>query len=885
MSGFVWFATTVCGFLLTYLVHSTVIIAVIAVLIRNVKQLQLPKLRLLGWKAALYLPLLTTIAITLFQVPNLGVQIALDSSPKSPILEQRMTPAFVSAQLPTASSNVERFVGRESFADFAHSPAFDASESPQATENHSSRTALQTAWVLIASTWAVTVLLGFARLLVQARKVRQLRQKLPAVSAPVFHERLARLVRKTGICRPVELLESDHVSGAFTAGIARPFIVVPTDEEGITRTRGSRSAAAGDDREDSLLRLDALLAHELAHIVHRDALWNLLIQMTLRLLPCQPLNRIVSRRIHIAMDFAADEYAMKILGDQTWLVQCLIRMGDQMDRRTPDLTRSGLVAGMLTFRSVLGQRVAKLLEENGPAVEVAPIAKLKVLTWLTLCAILVAAVMPQAVAEKTNQRNENQSPSAQVNVMRSHLSALAVLFGLTAPAMADDPPVASRPAPVQNVSGLKTTPDKLPEGIRQFNGMLVGRLAAKDVEKGSFTVAVDAVPRVWRGSKAENPKAIVGKTVEVNGVFGRFLDVLVTTRTGETLEFECKHDGDGLIFPGELLRKVPAYDAADYPVLPEAFRGFRGAVIAEVKKKDPETFELILEVQKVTDVWKENGAKQPESIVGKQLMLAGFWNRKEAYHNLKVGDRIEVGMQHIGRQSDHLTVAEFVRQADQASTMRATGGGSKPEGMTSGVRGFRGMLVGRLVKKDVERGTFTVTVDAVPRVWQNNQSSAPKSLIGKNVDAEGVQGKMLDALVVSRIGETIEFGALHDGGDSLRVGEVLRKVEPVKPGDYPVLPDEFRGFSGIVEGKVVKKNEHLWELTIEITGIEKTFEKDRSRDASSIVGKEVMLGGFWNRKDAYHNISVGDRIQVGVEHPQKLSDHLSVIEAVRKLEK
>ncbi len=488
-------------------------------------------------------------------------------------------------------------------------------------------------------------------------------------------------------------------------------------------------------------------------------------------------------------------------------------------------------------------------------------------------------------ASRINQMNaENPSPPAPVNVMRSRVLTLAALCGLTSFAFADEPSASTRPAQVPDAAELKTTPDELPSGVLNFNGMLVGRLAAKDVEKGSFVVAVDAVARVWRNSKAENPKSVVGKTVEVTGVFGRFLDVLVTTREGETLEFECKHDGNALVFPGELLRKVAAYDPADYPVLPEAFRGFRGSVIAEIKKKDPETFELIVQIEKVTDVSGDSGAKEPASIVGKQLMLAGFWNRKETYHDLKVGDRIEVGMRHVGRQSDHLMVDEFVRRASEAAIKRTSDSEPVAGNMTGGARGFRGMLVGRLVEKDVERGTFTITVDAVPRVWKNNESSAPKAFIGKNVDAEGVHGKMLDALVVARIGETIEFGGLHDGGESLRVVEVLRKVEPVKPGDYPVLPDEFRGFSGMLVGRVVKKNEHLWELIVEIAAVENAFEKNRSRDSESIVGKPVMLGGFWNRKDAYHDISVGDRIRFGAEHPQKLSDHLSVIEGIRKLD-
>lgn len=215
----------------------------------------------------------------------------------------------------------------------------------------------------------------------------------------------------------------------------------------------------------------------------------------------------------------------------------------------------------------------------------------------------------------------------------------------------------------QERQALKTTPDPLPEGIQNFNGMIIGRLAKKDVERGTFVAVVDAVPRVWRNSKAKTPKSIVGKSVAVSGVSGKFLDVLVVMRPGETIEFECQHDGKGLVFPGELLRKVAPYKPEDYPELPESFRGFRGVVQAEVKKKDPETFELIIKVKDVVDTWEDNSAEKPKSIVGKSMMLAGFWNRREMYHGLQVGDQIEVGMQHISRQGDHLNVAKFVRKA------------------------------------------------------------------------------------------------------------------------------------------------------------------------------------------------------------------------------
>lgn len=458
------------------------------------------------------------------------------------------------------------------------------------------------------------------------------------------------------------------------------------------------------------------------------------------------------------------------------------------------------------------------------------------------------------------------------------LGLLATTACLAAPQQPESSPAADR--------ALKTTVDELPEGVRGFNGMLVGRLAAKDVEKGTFVVQVDAIPRVWRNSQAENPKSLAGKTVEVDGVFGKFLDVLIVTRQGDTIEFECKHDGDRLTFPGELLRKVAPYDASDYPVLPEEFRGFQGTLVAEIRKKDPETFELIVDVKRVAKVAAESKAKQPASIQDKPMMLAGFWNRKEQYHDLKVGDWIEADVNHIALRSDHVNVAEAVHKTDKGSggeKMQQTAGPVN-DGLTESLRGFRGMLVGRLVKKDVERGTLTITVDAVPRVWRNNEAENPKSFIGKNVDAEGVHSKLLDALVVTRIGETLEIGALHDGGNRLRVGEVLRKVSPVKPGDYPELPDAFRGFAGTLVGKVVNKDDQLLALTVDIARVANTSPNSKAKRAESIVGQKAVLIGFWRNKDNFYDVGLGERVQFEVEHPEPLSDGLNIVGTVKRVE-
>ena len=451
-----------------------------------------------------------------------------------------------------------------------------------------------------------------------------------------------------------------------------------------------------------------------------------------------------------------------------------------------------------------------------------------------------------------------------------------------------------------------TDAQPLPNGLQRFNGMLVGRLIKRDVERGSFVVEVDAISRVWENSRAENPGSLVGRRAEISGVFGKFLDVLVVTRIGETLEFECQHNGEKLVFPGELLRKVAPYAPEDYPVLPEDFRGFRGVVQAEVLKKDAESQELIVRVDRVVRPADGNTARNPASIEGKNLLLAGFWNRRELFAGIKPSERLEVGLQHISRRSDHVSIADPIRRLQAGSDKPAADAGRSmsaeemredqrrvaaagadagtAKGASRGQRGFRGMLVGRLVEKDVERGTFSVEVDAVPRVWKNNQASSPRSLRGSKVTAGGVSGKLLDVLLLCKTGETLEFGARDDGGPQLTVVEMLRKVAPVKPGDYPELPDGFRGFRGMLQGRVIKKDSETLELVVEVTAVGQTFAESQAKQPQAIIGQKVMLAGFWQRRDAFQNAAVETQIEFGAEHPNQQTDHLTVIESVRQLQ-
>ena len=69
------------------------------------------------------------------------------------------------------------------------------------------------------------------------------------------------------------------------------------------------------------------------------------------------------------------------------------------------------------------------------------------------------------------------------------------------------------------------------------------------------------VDKVWRGNKAKRPQSAVGRTLPIDGVFGKFLDTLLTLKKGDGVRIETKHvRGDRLRFLGEGLDKVELDD-------------------------------------------------------------------------------------------------------------------------------------------------------------------------------------------------------------------------------------------------------------------------------------------------------------------------------------
>ncbi|HYP02317.1 MAG TPA: M56 family metallopeptidase [Pyrinomonadaceae bacterium] len=125
------------------------------------------------------------------------------------------------------------------------------------------------------------------------------REPAAAPLARDWRETLARLARQLRVSRPVRLCESALVEVPTVIGCLRPVILVPV------------SALTGL----SAPQLEALLAHELAHIRRHDYLVNLLQSMTEIVLFYHPAVWWLSARVRVEREHACDDLAVRATGD------------------------------------------------------------------------------------------------------------------------------------------------------------------------------------------------------------------------------------------------------------------------------------------------------------------------------------------------------------------------------------------------------------------------------------------------------------------------------------------------------------------------------------------------------------------------------------------
>ncbi len=115
--------------------------------------------------------------------------------------------------------------------------------------------------------------------------------------------------------------------------------------------------------EMDISQLEAMLAHELAHIARKDYYWTCGLALLEILFFFQPLYRWAKREINNSNELLCDTWAAQVTGNNLALAQCLLTVASWIKERPKNYA---LVAGMSLKKSELSNRVQSLIQfSNG----------------------------------------------------------------------------------------------------------------------------------------------------------------------------------------------------------------------------------------------------------------------------------------------------------------------------------------------------------------------------------------------------------------------------------------------------------------------------------------------------------------------------------------
>lgn len=382
-------AAVTLSWLLTYAVHSTMLLGAAAIVAWRLADRH-AWLDLI-WKTAVMAPLLTA-SLSLGAVPSpFSGRWTL---PIAAAPAETRRPAAVAASPRAIEQGGEVAAAAPAPRGLARAIATEEATRPGVTGLTSGVIAR---WPSMAAvTWLVIALAGVARYGARLRRVHA----ALASGVPIVHGALPDAVeclrRRANERRAIRLTTSAHCRVPLAFG---RHVVVP---------------------ERFLHELDpdqqrAALAHEVAHVARRDPAWRVAVQILERALFFQPLNRLASVRLCDAAEFLCDEWAV----GQT---QAPLAFARSLSVVASWWSPSGALPpgahAMARSESAMVRRVTRILSE--PAQR----SRRPRLSWLSIPVALVAIAAPRVTASGLPS---HASVASRIPVVRASARSGAVL--------------------------------------------------------------------------------------------------------------------------------------------------------------------------------------------------------------------------------------------------------------------------------------------------------------------------------------------------------------------------------------------------------------------------------------------------------------------------
>ncbi|NML64602.1 hypothetical protein HHL22_05225 [Hymenobacter sp. RP-2-7] len=197
---------------------------------------------------------------------------------------------------------------------------------------------------LLVTAWLLGLLLMSGRLAGGLLYAGRLRRAGTQSLGAEWQHRLAELAARAGLRRPVALLESGRVRGPLVLGYLRPAILLPL------------GAVAG--LPPALL--EALLAHELAHIVRRDYVLNLALAATEAVFFYHPAVWFMAGCLRAERENCCDDQAAALCGGDALRVARALAALAELEVAAAPAPRLALAAAGVGGRGSLLARVRRL---------------------------------------------------------------------------------------------------------------------------------------------------------------------------------------------------------------------------------------------------------------------------------------------------------------------------------------------------------------------------------------------------------------------------------------------------------------------------------------------------------------------------------------------
>jgi beta-lactamase regulating signal transducer with metallopeptidase domain len=330
------------------------------------------------------------------------------------------------------------------FADFSHArnTRFDQSAGPWTVRFEG---VLNRSMPGVIGFWFAGVLFLLCRLNLGLMATRKMKSLAGESTSPDIQHVLSALRSRLGIQRAIKLLNSACVEAPAVIGWLKPAILFPV------------GCMAGL----STLQIEAILAHELAHIRRHDYLVNLFQSVIETVLFYHPAVWWVSNQIRREREHCCDDLAVAVCGDRLAYAKALSFLEER---------RSPMPAGAFgATGGVLKMRIARLLGLNQPPIFSRAAAALLLVLAATTAGLTVwrSAQAQSMPSQKGTTSNQSSSAKSQINPQNGASPADTPVQVRSLTIESNDLPESDRVEIVQAFQGRTYPLEELIERIRR----------------------------------------------------------------------------------------------------------------------------------------------------------------------------------------------------------------------------------------------------------------------------------------------------------------------------------------------------------------------------------------------------------------------------------